>query len=139
MTRLEGKKPNAGAIIIGAIIFALIAAGLFFAFRSVPEPTDAGLSNAADSTNKAGGASSDANSASNATGDESSNSLTTILTPLPMATPATPISPTAPTDNATNSTANSVVAPKPDGVATDAATPPATLKKAATPSAPAAP
>lgn len=115
MARLEGKKPNAGAIIIGAIIFALIAAGLFFAFRPVPEPTDAGLSNSTESTPT------EASSASNAITDESDNSLTTILTPLPLATPtfapfpqATPDT-TAPTDN--NATApiddNAVPVPPP--------------------------
>ena len=102
MTRLEGQKPNTGAIIIGAVIFALIAAGLFFAFRPVPEPTDAGLSNSADSANSAADANAAADSANsaadanaadanatdaNATSDESANSLTTILTPLPLATP----------------------------------------------------
>lgn len=86
MTRLEGQKPNAGAIIIGAIIFSLIAAGLFFAFRPVPEPTDAGLSNSADTAETAENSVADADATTR--NDESANSLATILTPLPLATPA---------------------------------------------------
>ena len=115
MARLEGKKPNAGAIIIGAIIFSLVAAGLFFAFRPVPEPTDAGLSNSTSATNEDnGGSSSDANATSdNATDGESSNSLTTILTPLPLATPtvAPQSAPTAQTDEAASASDNSAPAP----------------------------
>ena len=115
MARLEGKQPNVGAIIIGAIIFALIAAGLFLAFRPVPEPTDAGTNNSAPPTESA---SSDANSTANATsesGDNSQNSLTTILTPLPTATQA----PTPP------STANSANSASPGDNANNAVAAPA--------------
>lgn len=84
MARLEGKKPNVGAIIISAVIFALVAGGLFFAFAPIPEPTDASLTNSAapvdDSSN------STASDSANATNSE--NSLTTILTPIPTATEA---------------------------------------------------
>ena len=79
MARLDGQKPNVGAIILSAVIFALVAGGLFFAFRPVPEPTDAGLSNSAKVE--------PTQSETNATGEGSGNSLATILTPLPTATP----------------------------------------------------
>lgn len=107
MARLEGKKPDAGAIIIGAVIFTLIAAGLFFAFRPVPEPTDAGLSNSTSATNEASDSTSSDMKAMDATNRESTNSLTTILTPLPMATPAPT---TAQMDGAASSTDNSAPA-----------------------------
>ena len=100
MARLEGKKPNAGAIIIGAIIFSLAAAGLFFAFRPVPEPTDAGLSNSAPAES-----SSENTTDANAAGGDSSNSLSTILTPLPLATPT--VAPTATADNSAMPSDNS--------------------------------
>ncbi len=94
MSRLEGKQPNASAIIIGAVIFSLVAAGLFFAFRPVPEPTDAGLSNSAPpSESSAPSPASEAEAeATSAAGSE--NSLTTILTPLPEATPTQAPAPT---------------------------------------------
>ena len=82
MARLEGKNPNVGAIVIGAVIFALVAGGLFFAFRPVPEPTNAGITNSvAPDIEQNSADSSDAANTAN-----SENSLTTILTPIPTAT-----------------------------------------------------
>ena len=116
MARLEGNKPNFGAILIGAVIFALVAGGLFFAFRSAPDDNaqNSVVGNAAVST------------ATNATSDVTltdapdapGNALTTILTPIPTATPAPQITSTPlPTDNA-----NAVAAPLPSSIA-PAATP----------------
>ena len=96
MARLEGKKSNVGAIITSAIIFALVAGGLFFAFYPVPEPTNAGITNsvAPDAEQKSVVSSNSGNS---------ENGLATILTPLPTATETA----TLPTDAISNSTANS--------------------------------
>ena len=158
MARLQGNKPNVATILIGTAIFALIAAGLFFAFRPVPEPTDAATSNSTiensatgeTSTNESGGASSDTNSTSNATSDNSDNSAsdnsqnsaTTILTPLPLATPAltgAPATAATPQTNATSTgaatpatpTDNSALAPLSNSVA--APTPSATNSTETTP------
>ena len=118
MTRLDGKKPNAGAIIVAAVIFALMAGGLFFAFRPVPEPTDAGLGNSAAPAT--GGDT--ANAASNATSDNGDNSLTTILTPLPEATAKPSARATDTTDaNPANATkANSQATPTAPSAAPEA-------------------
>ena len=54
MARLEGDKPNTRALIIGAVVFALVAGGLFLAFRGVPNSADNAPTNAdANSTDTA--------------------------------------------------------------------------------------
>ena len=112
MTRLEGKKTNLSAILVGAVIFILVAAGLYLAFRPVREPADA--SNAvqtivADDTGAAQNQTDTSNGASsnsltdNSATDNSANaqSATEILTPLPTASAAptatsAPVAPMAP-------------------------------------------
>ncbi len=98
MARLEGKNPNVGAIITSAIIFALVAGGLFFAFVPVPEPTDAGITNSVAPDVEQNSA--ESSGSANATNSE--NTLVTILTPLPTATEA----PIVPTDSLANSAAS---------------------------------
>ena len=116
MARLEGKKPNAGAIIIGAIIFSLVAAGLFFAFKTPSQPDESAPKNAAsastpDAADNSAPADANANSDSNSGGD-AGNDLSTILTPIPTATVAPMAADNAVTDNAamTNGVAGNAAA-----------------------------
>ena len=111
MARLEGNKPNTGAILIGAIIFSLVAAGLFFAFKNPAQPDENAPQNAVSTSapesapDAADNTSADATSDPNASGD-SSNSLSTILTPIPTATVAPPSTDNSAPANA--ATANTV-------------------------------
>lgn len=121
MARLEGNKPNMGAIITGAIIVALVAGGIFFAFRGVPDDAENTPANAATVSSDSS-ASTDSNATQTDAATEAGNALTTILTPLPTATMAATPTPVS----------NSVAVPDANAVTAAPAPTPANVNNLAT-------